>query len=265
MGIPPLSETGETDISVVTAVLNAGTDLEACLESVSCQRGVKVEHVVIDGGSTDGSLQLLQDRKDPNLLWRSGPDKGIADAMNKGAALARGNWLFFLQADDRLLHDSSLADILRTDGSSNADLIAGGIRLGGRTILPEARGKVRGGWPAGTPFKQPFRHQGLLVSRRAWEQVGPYEDAFRITMDFDWMLRAFWMKLKVLRVGEELACVSDKGLSSARTGPVLSERLMEEHRARIRNAPGMPWRLLYRIFWIVYRPYRTTLNRLSAG
>ncbi len=252
------------DVSIVTVALNAGDVLGRCLDSVARQEGVSVEHIVIDGGSNDGSVDLLKGCNASNLHWISEKDSGIADAMNKGAGMSRGRWLYFLQADDTLLETGTLARLVSQGDESGAELVAAGIRLGDRPFLNIPCGEVKVGWPLTSPFKQAFRHQGLLISRKAWNAVGEYDLKYQITMDFDWMLRAYWKGIKALRVGMELALVSDEGLSSAVSGGLFRQRLAEEQKARLANAKNGFWRVLYMLFWLAYRPYRVFRTRMGS-
>ncbi|MCZ7592848.1 MAG: glycosyltransferase [Kiritimatiellae bacterium] len=93
-------------ISIITVTRNAARDLPGCLDSVAAQTDVPYEHWVVDGGSTDGTLELLASRNDPRIRWISEPDRGIYDAMNKAVRLARGQWIYFLGSDDRMRADA---------------------------------------------------------------------------------------------------------------------------------------------------------------
>ncbi len=90
-------------VTVVTAVFNGGSYLEGCLESVLTQDYPNIEHIIVDGGSTDGTLDILRSRQDRIALWVSGPDCGVYDAWNKSLVLAKGGWIAFLGADDPYL------------------------------------------------------------------------------------------------------------------------------------------------------------------
>src|SRR4029453_6680561 len=90
--------------SIVTPCLNAVKTLEATLESVAVQDYPLVEHIVVDGGSTDGTLALLRSR--PDVRWISEPDEGLSDAVNKGIAMATGDLIGWLNADD-LYHSNA--------------------------------------------------------------------------------------------------------------------------------------------------------------
>lgn len=93
----------EVLISIIIATYNAVQHLHSCLESIVKHAGKNTEVVIIDGGSTDGTIQLLQAFSYAPLIWKSQPDRGIYDALNKGVAFAKGKWLHFLGADDKLL------------------------------------------------------------------------------------------------------------------------------------------------------------------
>ncbi len=89
-------------ISVVTVTRNSADHLAGCLDSVAAQEGAAFEHWVVDGASTDGTVEMLRARNDPHLQWISEPDAGIYDAMAKAVRRAAGPWIYFLGADDRL-------------------------------------------------------------------------------------------------------------------------------------------------------------------
>lgn len=90
-------------VSVVIATYNPGEHLPVCLDSIRQLQIASLEVIVVDGGSTDNTLAFLQQQHWPNLKWISESDKGIYDALNKGARMARGKWIHFLGSDDRLL------------------------------------------------------------------------------------------------------------------------------------------------------------------
>lgn len=120
-GITKSSRPGEPLISVVTVVYNGAETLEQTIRSVLGQTYCNVEYVIIDGGSTDGTLDIIRKYEDKIDWWQSGPDGGIYDAMNKGISLATGDFLIFLGADDVLLHPSTLGRCARrmTDTCAN--------------------------------------------------------------------------------------------------------------------------------------------------
>lgn len=110
------------DFSIITPSLNYGRFLGDCLASVAEQKDVTYEHLVIDGGSVDESASVVQRFAD--VLWIQEPDKGMSDAINKGFDQAKGDWVIWLNADDRL-KPGALAEILVYLKQSNADVVYG--------------------------------------------------------------------------------------------------------------------------------------------
>lgn len=102
-------------ITVVTVVLNAVTVLEDAIKSIQNQKYENIEYIVIDGGSTDGTVELIHDYKHVISYWESEKDRGIYDAMNKALSLASGDWLLFVGADDELLVQLSDLVLKMTD------------------------------------------------------------------------------------------------------------------------------------------------------
>lgn len=98
------------DITIITPNLNGGRYLADCLASVAAQTGVEVEHLVFDAGSTDDSGEIVQ--RFPEVKWLQEPDEGMSDGINKGFDRARGEWVMWLNSDDRL-KPGALAEMKR--------------------------------------------------------------------------------------------------------------------------------------------------------
>ena len=110
------------EFTIITPNLNYGRFLGDCLASVARQDGVSLEHLVIDGGSTDGSAEVAA--RFPHAKWIREPDKGMSDAINKGFGMARGEWVMWLNADDRL-KPGALAAMLPLLKAADADVVYG--------------------------------------------------------------------------------------------------------------------------------------------
>ncbi|MEX1049464.1 MAG: glycosyltransferase family 2 protein [Akkermansiaceae bacterium] len=108
--------------TIITPSLNYGRFLGDCLESVATQEGVTLEHLVIDGGSTDDSAEVAA--RFPHALWTREADKGMSDAINKGFDRATGEWVIWLNADDRL-KQGALAEMLPLLRNTHADMVYG--------------------------------------------------------------------------------------------------------------------------------------------
>ena len=110
------------DLTIITPSLDYGRYLGECLGSVASQEGRALEHLVIDGGSRDGSAEVAAGF--PHAKWLQEPDQGMSDAINKGFGLARGEWVMWLNADDKL-KPGALAAVLPFLKSSDADVVYG--------------------------------------------------------------------------------------------------------------------------------------------
>ena len=103
-------------ISIIIATFNAQQHLHECLQSIIEQDEKNIEVVIIDGGSNDKTVEIIKNHPVHNIQWRSEPDNGIYDAMNKGIKMAKGRWFYFMGADDRLLPQfSELASKLKDE------------------------------------------------------------------------------------------------------------------------------------------------------
>jgi GT2 family glycosyltransferase len=173
-------------VSIVTPCLNPGGRLVRCLDSVAAQTYPRIEHIVVDGGSTDGTVELLRER---GVRFISEPDRGQTEAINKGFALATGDWLGWLNADDALAPRAVELTVAALEAEPEA-----GWAYGNNSVLI---GGVE------EPVSQPPTHldvralangnlvpqAGSLVARWALERVGPLDEDFDLTMDYDLWLR----------------------------------------------------------------------------
>lgn len=247
--------------SVVTAAFNAAATLEGCLRSVAGQRGVTVEHIVVDGGSNDGSRELLQQWSPRLAHWQSRPDGGIADAMNQGLAKARGEWLLFLHADDELLDADVLAAVASRLAASGADIVGFPVLYGDANHRRRLHPRGGNAW---LRLKTGFHHQGTFIRRRVFDAIGGHDASLGIAMDYEFFLRA-WTRGVAMRTEAEpaVAWMRDGGVSSRRDWPTLSRRFAEERRIQAMHAGGPLARLGYAAWWAAYLPYRRLRARLQ--
>ena len=191
--------------SVITVARNAAATLEQCIASVEAQRYTQVEYIIIDGASTDDTAAIVARHKARVDRFVSEPDRGIYDAMNKGLALASGDFVYFLGADDYLADGKVLQDVADFLGHApDCDLLYGGI-------------EVR--YPGGhrEPFMPPppalalrflvsgcLPHQASFGSRRAFALAGAFDDRYRIAGDYDWFLRVVTHQQLVTRRFERI-------------------------------------------------------------
>lgn len=174
-------------VTVITATWNSAKTLRACLQSVQQQDYPNLEHLVVDGGSTDGTLNILREEAAPNLLWHSEPDTGIYDAWNKGLTRARGEWIAFLGSDDLYLTGAVTAYMDLAASHPEAQYLSGQVRWMGPNG-PRIIGQPWS-WPAFQRYMT-VAHVGSMHHRSLFAQVGTYDTSLRIVADYELLLRA---------------------------------------------------------------------------
>ncbi len=244
-------------ISVVTASFNALEGLKATVSSVAAQSITFVEHIIIDGGSSDGTREYLQGLGD-QVLWVSEPDKGIADALNKGIAMAHGEWILILQAEDVLLSNDALETAIG-ELSPTLDMVAFQVLL----ATPDCRHTVLPSRPLGflTNIKMTSPHQGLFVKRAFYADIGTFDADFRIAMDYEFLLRAKRIGVRHKAIDRPLSIMPATGISTLADWHSIDARLKEDRRLQRRHIRSVPGRAANSAFWAVYRPFK----RLKAS
>jgi len=176
-------------LSVITAVRNGAATITACLDSVVAQ-DIEVEHVVVDGASTDGTVDILRSRTQRPPVWSSAPDDGISDAFNRGIARASGDALLILGADDRLAPGAARLIVAALDANQQAAFAYGHClhrEAGGRMWLNRADRRYR---ERMRYYMPDVNHASMAVRREAYARIGGYEQRWRYAMDYDWLMRA---------------------------------------------------------------------------
>jgi glycosyltransferase involved in cell wall biosynthesis len=212
-------------ISIITVSFNAAATIAATLESVRAQIFGDIEHVLIDGGSTDGTQAIIQTMLRPGDRFISEPDKGLYDAMNKGVALASGEVIGILNADDIFARPDVLAHVAQAYERHGVDAILGDVGF----FRDGAPDRIVRRYDSG--YFRPNRiawgimpaHPGMYLTREAYDRVGPYRTDFRIAADFEFVARAFmkhglsFSHLPEIIVKMRLGGVSTDGLGAKLT------------------------------------------------
>lgn len=215
--------------SIVTVCRNAERSIGGAIESVIAQTGVggEVEHLIVDGLSTDGTLREVA--KYPHLRVVSERDAGIYDAMNKGIGLARGRYIGLLNADDWYESDALASVAAAFRGAPDAGIVHGDVRrwAGGRAldvVRPPAAGV------ASRRLVMAVNHPASFVVRELFTRFGPFDTSYRVFADYDWMSR-------VVSGGTQL-CYVPKVLTNFRVGGVSTMRFEARERYRVFRANG---------------------------
>jgi glycosyltransferase involved in cell wall biosynthesis len=205
-------------ISVVTVVFNNVDRIEETILSVACQQYANVEHIVIDGGSTDGTVDVIRRYENRLSAWVSEPDKGIYDAMNKGIGRATGEWINFMNSGDRF--ESATALSFFYDAVPDVDVLYGDAIVeypGFKTMMK--RTPVTKMWK-----RLPFCHQATFVRGSLMKEFR-FDTRYRMSSDFDLIYRLY-LAGKVFKYVNRLICYFDftTGASISNQFLSLSER-----------------------------------------
>lgn len=206
----------------------------------------------MDGGSTDGTVEIIKKYAAKIDKWVSEPDHGIADAMNKGLALASGDFVIFLHSDDYFV-DENVLTVASAHLSSDCEIFLFNIWL---TKNGESRLLVPRGLNWWMNVKTGVFHQSVVCSRPLFARIGNFDSGFRIAMDYDFFLRAYRAGVRARKIGLPLSVMRLCGLSSQLDWPSLRERFGEERRIHMKNCLSISLQLLYLIYWWLYPMYR---------
>ena len=178
-------------VSVITTCFNAVTTIESTIRSVCDQTYEHIEHIIVDGGSTDGTLEAVDRYRDRITKFISEPDKGIYDAMNKGLCLASGEVVGFLNADDVYASSTVISEIVAVLQAGRADAVYGDLAYASRH---DASRLVRY-WRAGEYRPRAFfcgwvpPHPTFFCRTLLYRELGGFDPVYRVVGDFELMLR----------------------------------------------------------------------------
>ena len=236
--------------SIITVTYNAFEWLERTLLSIHSQSCSDFEHILIDGGSADGTIDIIKKYESCLSYWISEPDQGLYDAMNKGLKQASGDYVWFINAGDTLYSGDTIREIVnRLDGGNRPDIIYG------ETEIVDTQGHSLGmrrlKAPENLSWKS-FRmgmlvcHQSFLVKRTIAE---PYRLQYRFTADYDWCIRCLKQADTILNTHLILSRFMEAGLSAKHR----KESLKERYRIMCENYGKIPTQI--RHFWFALRFY----------
>jgi len=180
-------------ISVVTATWNCADTINGCLDSVAAQKWPNIEHVVIDGASKDGTVGLLEARRDAIAVLVSEQDKGIYDALNKGIEHATGDVVGFLHADDIYADENVLADVAAAFEDPAVQAVYGDLQY----VQKQDTNRVVRYWRSArfTPGRLAMgwmpAHPTLYVRREWYQRIGGFDTRYRIAADYFSILQMF--------------------------------------------------------------------------
>ncbi len=219
-------------LSVITVTYNAGKTLERTLKSVREQTYPYVEHIVVDGKSKDNTLALIRQYENSKLKWKSEPDNGLYDAMNKAVTMAAGDYLCFLNAGDMFFLPETVEQMMNSfEPASAPDILYGETAIvdNNGTFLCMRRLKAPEtlSWKS---FKQGMLvcHQAFMVKRSIFE---PYNLDYRFSADVDWCIRMMKKSRRIHNTRLTLVNYLNEGMTTANRKASLKERyrIMVKH------------------------------------
>lgn len=218
--------------SVITVTYNAVDTLATTIASVRQQTYSNIQHVIVDGNSNDGTLDLIRKYANSKTRWISEPDKGLYYAMNKAVAMANGEYICFLNAGDAFHAPDTVEKMLKSFGNYLSPDI-----LYGETAIVDAEGKFMHMRRLHAPKhlnKDSFK-QGMLVCHQAFiirrEMFEPYDPTYRYSSDFDWAIRMIKKSELCFNTNLILIDYLNEGLTTANHKASLIERfkIMTKH------------------------------------
>lgn len=246
-------------VSIITASLNAAAHIETAIGSVSAQTYPHIEHVIIDGGSTDGTLDILESHGNRIGYFISEPDRGIYNAMNKGIEAATGDILYFLNADDRFCDDRVIEDVVMVFARApDLEVLYGNLvwDVSGKVVTKRQPAVVtRESIAAAT-----ILHQTVFARRHVFEATEGFSEQYRVVSDYEWMLKVFLRdKRRYQYYDRDIAVMGTKGLSWTTTD-------WEKDRIEVMKDYFTPYEIIkYRVWPMKTKGIRGQMSKLRRS
>ncbi|HZJ80133.1 MAG TPA: glycosyltransferase family 2 protein [Dysgonamonadaceae bacterium] len=222
--------------TVITVTYNAEDTLLRTLKSVQEQTYKNIEHIIVDGNSTDGTVELIKKHEKKKTRWISEKDKGIYDAMNKATAMAHGGYICYLNAGDTFYEKKTVEKLISViQQYKHPDI------LYGETVIVDNKGKVLHNRRLKAPerlhwksFKQGMLvcHQAFIIKRSIFE---PYDLTYRYSSDVDWCIRLMRESKSIVNTHQVLIKYLNEGVTTANRNTSLKERfsIMTKHYGKL--------------------------------
>jgi len=214
--------------SIITITYNAAQWLERTIQSIISQTYPDIEYIIVDGGSTDGTIEIITNYKLRITKWISESDRGLYDAMNKGLKLATGDYVWFINAGDRIHSANTIQEIINRLSPFAFHLSPDVIY--GETEISDNQGNSLGMRRLKAPENLTWKSfkMGMLVSHQSFivkrEIAELYDLQYRYAADFDWCIRCLKKTNNILNTHLTLSYFLEAGYSSANRKASLKER-----------------------------------------
>ena len=211
-------------ISIITITYNSAKTVQRALASVQEQTYPDIEHIIVDGASTDGTREIIEAyaAKHKSVRWVSEKDNGIYDALNKGIGMATGDVIGFLHSDDKLYSPDSIGQIAAAFQTSETDVVYGDLQYcNGQRVV--RRWKSNDFHPRALKYGWMPPHPTVYVRSKVYQEVGLYDDLFHISADYDMILRIFTAGYQTRYIPEVLVSMETGGASNRNAKARLSK------------------------------------------
>ncbi len=205
-------------ISIITVVQNNKSTIKGAIESALDQTYENIEYIIIDGGSTDGTLDIIKKYQDKITYWVSEPDEGIYDAMNKGIALSTGDVVGILNSDDFYVNAQVIEKVVREFQDKKVDSVYADLVY----VKPKNLDKVTRYFDSSqfTPEKFAYglmpAHPTFFVKKEIYDKYGVFKADFKIAADFELLVRFLYVhKISYSYIKEPLVKMRTGGVSTS--------------------------------------------------
>ena len=210
--------------SIITICYNSEQTIERTIKSVLTQTCKDYEYIIVDGGSTDSTLEIVKQYEslfDGHLKYKSESDKGIYDAMNKGIKRSNGDIIGIVNSDDWLEPEAleNIYNAFVANGQDENSLYCGGMNFHNEdetihTLMPDIEIFTKG---ASEYIMRGIRHPATFVPKKVYQKIGVFDSRMVIMADTDFLLRAYYNSVKIVGVQTVISNMADGGASNALT------------------------------------------------
>jgi glycosyltransferase involved in cell wall biosynthesis len=204
-------------ISIITVSYNSEKYLEETIRSVANQDYADLEYIIIDGGSTDSTIDIIKRNSEKVSFFLSEKDEGIYDAMNKGISHATGDIIGFLNSDDILFDNSVISKITKAFSEVSVGIVYGNVKIGSENDLSKIirNYSSKGFRPAHFRFGIMPPHPAIYIRKLLYDRLGNFQMGYIVASDFDLILR-FFLKgnMEAKHIDEDIVLMRDGGVSN---------------------------------------------------
>jgi glycosyltransferase involved in cell wall biosynthesis len=195
-------------LTIITVSLNASTTIDATIQSVLKQTFRDYEYLIVDGKSTDGTLEILDRYQSQNFLkFISERDDGIYYAMNKAINLAQGEWIYFIGSDDVFYDDDTLKNVFLAIKNTDVEIMYGNVEFLNSGII------YAGLFDHEKISTKNICHQALFVKKSLFDKIGLFNTKYKMGADYEFNLRWMGSNCKAYYLNQIIAVYNEKGLS----------------------------------------------------